>query len=105
MGLLVRAQLGEFFKSGVNNFFGFKDKIWLRGQAVKTSPFHGGNTGSIPVGVIIWRGSQVVRQWSATPVCAGSNPAHASGKVPYAYKGLFRIFVLLQLHNMRNKIS
>ena len=33
---LVRVQLGEF---------------WLRGQAVKTSPFHGGNTGSIPVGV------------------------------------------------------
>ena len=26
-------------------------KIWLLGQAVKTSPFHGGNTGSIPVGV------------------------------------------------------
>ena len=26
--------------------------IWPRGQAVKTSPFHGGNTGSIPVGVI-----------------------------------------------------
>ena len=26
--------------------------VWLRGQAVKTSPFHGGNTGSIPVGVI-----------------------------------------------------
>ena len=26
--------------------------FWLRGQAVKTSPFHGGNTGSIPVGVI-----------------------------------------------------
>ena len=25
---------------------------WLLGQAVKTSPFHGGNTGSIPVGVI-----------------------------------------------------
>ena len=25
----------------------------LRGQAVKTSPFHGGNTGSIPVGVIL----------------------------------------------------
>lgn len=25
---------------------------WPRGQAVKTSPFHGGNTGSIPVGVI-----------------------------------------------------
>ena len=28
-------------------------KIRLRGQAVKTSPFHGGNTGSIPVGVIL----------------------------------------------------
>ena len=27
--------------------------IWPRGQEVKTSPFHGGNTGSIPVGVII----------------------------------------------------
>ena len=26
--------------------------VRLRGQAVKTSPFHGGNTGSIPVGVI-----------------------------------------------------
>ena len=26
--------------------------IWLRGQAVKTSPFHGGNTSSILVGVI-----------------------------------------------------
>ena len=30
--------------------------VFLRphGQAVKTSPFHGGNTGSIPVGVINW---------------------------------------------------
>ena len=28
--------------------------FWPRGQAVKTSPFHGGNTGSIPVGVIKW---------------------------------------------------
>ena len=28
-----------------------KDGKRLRGQAVKTSPFHGGNTGSIPVGV------------------------------------------------------
>ncbi len=52
-------------------------KLRLRGQAVKTSPFHGGNTGSIPVGVI-WRRSQVVRQWSATPVSTGSNPVDAS---------------------------
>ena len=27
------------------------EKIRLHGQAVKTSPFHGGNTGSMPVGV------------------------------------------------------
>ena len=51
---------------------------WLHGQAVKTSPFHGGNTGSNPVGVTIWRSSQVVRQWSATPVFTGSNPVCAS---------------------------
>ncbi len=29
----------------------------LHGQAVKTSPFHGGNTGSIPVGVISFQGN------------------------------------------------
>ena len=28
-------------------------QIWLHGQAVKTSPFHVGNTGSIPVGVTL----------------------------------------------------
>ena len=38
---LVRVQQGEFSNKN----------IWLLGQAVKTSPFHGGNTGSIPVGV------------------------------------------------------
>ena len=27
--------------------------IWLLGQAVKTPPFHGGNRGSIPLGVTI----------------------------------------------------
>ena len=31
-----------------------KQEIRLHGQAVKTSPFHGGNTGSIPVGVTIF---------------------------------------------------
>ena len=36
---------GVFLSTLINN-------IWLRGQAVKTSPFHGGSTGSIPVGVI-----------------------------------------------------
>ena len=60
---------GVFLSTLINN-------IWLRGQAVKTSPFHGGNTGSNPVGVIffnkehiilIWRRSQVVRHGTATP--------------------------------------
>ena len=37
-GSLVRVQLEE---------------PWLRGQAVKTPPFHGGNRGSIPLGVTI----------------------------------------------------
>ena len=35
-----------------NREVGESPRIRLRGQAVKTSPFHGGNTGSIPVGVI-----------------------------------------------------
>ena len=35
--------------------------IRLRGQAVKTSPFHGGNTGSIPVGVIQCRCGSIGR--------------------------------------------
>ena len=30
-----------------------KVTIWLLGQAVKTQPFHGGNRGSIPLGVTI----------------------------------------------------
>ena len=46
---------------GSNPTWGAKEKrkdsslffLRLRGQAVKTSPFHGGNTGSIPVGVIL----------------------------------------------------
>ena len=31
----------------------FRYHIWPGGQAVKTPPFHGGNTGSSPVGVIL----------------------------------------------------
>ena len=42
-------------------------EIWLHGQAVKTSPFHGGNTGSIPVGVIYGPIAQLVR----APPCHG----------------------------------
>ena len=42
----VRVLLGEFTAQ-------FQKIVRLLGQAVKTSPFHGGNTGSIPVGVIL----------------------------------------------------
>ena len=40
------------FEGTVNKSFSEKRIRRLLGQAVKTSPFHGGNTGSIPVGVI-----------------------------------------------------
>ena len=53
----IIAQLGEHlpYKQrviGSSPTRGVFLNIRLRGQAVKTSPFHGGNTGSIPVGVI-----------------------------------------------------
>ena len=41
-------------------------QIWLHGQAVKTSPFHGGNTGSIPVGVTAERQTEKKKRISAT---------------------------------------
>ncbi len=54
-----------YFSSGCQSagrlsFYGCEkgEKIRLRGQAVKTSPFHGGNTGSIPVGVTKYDKSQ-----------------------------------------------
>ena len=52
---------------------------WLVGQVVKTRPFHGCNRGSNPLRVMLfsWRRSQVVRQWSAKPLCIGSNPIGA----------------------------
>ena len=45
----------------------FEFSTRLHGQAVETPPFHGGNTSSNLVGVIIWRHSQAVRRGSATP--------------------------------------
>ena len=60
-GSLVRTQLGEF--------------TWLHGQAVKTSPFHGGNTGSIPVGVIIYSSiAQSVERMTVNHDVVGSSP-------------------------------
>ena len=46
--MLFRSPQCRWFESNRGSFL----KIRLLGQAVKTSPFHGGNTGSIPVGVI-----------------------------------------------------
>ena len=52
--------------------------FWPRGQAVKTSPFHGGNTGSIPVGVISVISYADVAQLAEQLICnqqvIGSSP-------------------------------
>ena len=52
--------------------------FWLLGQAVKTSPFHGGNTGSIPVGVIRTKKYADVAQLAEQLICnqqvIGSSP-------------------------------
>ena len=50
--------------------------IYLRphGQAVKTSPFHGGNTGSIPVGVIYADVAQLAEQLICNQQVIGSSP-------------------------------
>ena len=50
------------------------DKVWPRGQAVKTSPFHGGNTGSIPVGVIYADVAQLAEQLICNQQVNGSSP-------------------------------
>ena len=50
------------------------DELWLRGQAVKTSPFHGGNTGSIPVGVIYADVAQLAEQLICNQQVIGSSP-------------------------------
>ena len=48
--------------------------FWPRGQAVKTSPFHGGNTGSIPVGVISADVAQLAEQLICNQQVIGSSP-------------------------------
>ena len=53
--------------------------IRLHGQAVKTSPFHGGNTGSIPVGVIMMKViyadvAQLAEQLICNQQVIGSSP-------------------------------
>ena len=48
--------------------------IGLRGQEVKTSPFHGGNTGSIPVGVTNADVAQLAEQLICNQQVIGSSP-------------------------------
>ena len=48
--------LTKLLKSSVDKAI-YRKKLrccWPLGQEVKTSPFHGGNVGSIPAGVIRW---------------------------------------------------
>ena len=58
----------------VNGHCDSGDRIWPRGQAVKTSPFHGGNTGSIPVGVIYADVAQLAEQLICNQQVIGSSP-------------------------------
>ena len=52
---MVAYVLWEHGAGGSNPFTPTKPTLsWLRGQAVKTPPFHGGNRGSIPLGVTIF---------------------------------------------------
>ena len=48
--------------------------VWPYGQAVKTSPFHGGNTGSNPVGVINADVAQLAEQLTCNQQVIGSSP-------------------------------
>ena len=77
--LQVRALLGELEQKKKSGAAVPKLKrIRLRGQAVKTSPFHGGNTGSIPVGVISVIAYADVAQLAEQLICnqqvIGSSP-------------------------------
>ena len=59
----------------VFGFEGIPQKAsWLHGQAVKTSPFHGGNTGSIPVGVIMASWLSWLERRPVTAEVVGSSP-------------------------------
>ena len=50
--------------------------VWLLGQVVKTPPFHGGNMGSNPVGVIWWSAdvAQLAEQLICNQQVNGSSP-------------------------------
>ena len=56
--------------------------IWPLGQAVKTPPFHGGNTGSSPVGVTILDMFAGVAELADAPDL-GSGAARRGGSTPF----------------------
>ena len=62
--------------------------IWLHGQAVKTSPFHGGNTGSIPVGVINADVAQLAEQLICNQQVIGSSPI-----IGFYYLNIYRKYL------------
>ena len=69
-----RVKLSQGFESLTLRF----RKQWPVGQAVKTPPFHGGNTGSIPVRVIInfWRFSSAGRASALQAGCQRFDPVN-----------------------------
>ena len=81
--LQVRALLGEFFYQ----IHQIRQAAITRGSMVKRlrhRPFTAVTRVRFPLESFnyIWRSSQVVRQWSATPVSTGSNPVCASPEGP-----------------------
>ena len=71
-----------------------KEAIRLRGQAVKTSPFHGGNTGSIPVGVTEYKifvmyadVAQLAEQLICNQQVIGSSPIIGFYTISYCIYG------------------
>ena len=52
---------GLYCLKGSNPLLSVIELSWPVGQAVKTPPFHGGNTGSSPVRVTTWRHSSAGR--------------------------------------------
>ena len=48
--------------------------VWPHGQAVKTSPVHGGNRGSNPLGVINADVAQLAEQLTCNQQVIGSSP-------------------------------
>ena len=73
LGIIVYVVSKPIKNKGFNDY---NNIIWLLGQAVKTPPFHGGNRGSIPLGVTIFFGriAQLGEHLPYKQGVTGSNP-------------------------------